>query len=134
MKKRSTLITFILSILIIIVGYLAYIKYIRPTYLFNPTQTKEVVLGETNLITLIKHTDQQDIFGIEIEVNGNSSGIFDMMVFNETGLVHTIALKGEEVDYIYKNDWYSDTCFLKFIERDNANGELSVEYRFLGLN
>ena len=133
-KKKFSLITLILSIAIIVIGYFAYVKFIRPIFLNNQMQTLTVVLEDSEQLVLIKGAEQKDIFSIEVEITGEASGIFDVLVSNEAGLVHAIALKGKSVDYIYKGDWYSDTCYLDFRGRESASGKLTVEYRFLGLN
>ncbi len=134
MKRKLPVVTLIISVLIIVIGYFAYVKFIRPTYLNNELRTEKIDLSQPEQLTLIKGQQQKNIFSIEIEITGTASGIFDVLVSNPEGLVHSIALKGKEVDYIYKGDWYSDTCLLDFKPRDNASGKLNIEYRFLGLN
>jgi hypothetical protein len=134
MKNKTTLITIVLTVVFIILGFFAYMKFIRSAYLNNPMKTEEFVLGQGQSLVLVKNESQTDIYNIEIEVTGEVSGIFDMVVSNEETPVHVIALKGKEIEYTYKGDWYSDTCFVSIEGRDDATGKLTINYRFLGMN
>ena len=134
MKRKYPVIIVITSILIMIIGYFAYTHFIGPVYKNNLLKTIDTTLTGTKTIALAKEKDQRDIFSIEIEISGKTNGITDIIVSNEKSPVHTIALKGGEIDYIYKADWYSDSCFLRIEGRDQSTGNLHIEYRFLGLN
>lgn len=134
MKKKFSATILIASILILIIGYFAYTLFIGPVYKNNQLKTVDVELNTPKTIALAKAEDQHDIFSIEIELSGKTNGIIDIIVSDEKSPVHSIALKGGDIDYIYKADWYSDSCFLYIEGRDQSKGNLHIDYRFLGLN
>ncbi|MDX2361816.1 MAG: hypothetical protein QNK23_13485 [Crocinitomicaceae bacterium] len=131
MKNYFSIVVVVSSLIIIGIGYYSYNRFIAPIYA-NAEQEMDVVLMGNNEILLKKTDEQQQIHGIEIEITGPLDGIIDIVVANSEEDLHSIALKGD-VDYIYQNDWYSDSCFLKITTRGNATGELHLIYRFLGM-
>ena len=133
MKNNFSVIVFVLSLIIIGIGYYGYNRFIATIYA-NAEQEMDLVLNGDMEILLQKTSDQHNIHGIEIEFTGPLDGIIDVIVANPLEDLHSVGLKGDELDYIYKNDWYSDSCYLKITTRDDAKGEIHLVYRFLGMN
>ncbi len=126
--------TLILSAVIIVLCVIMYQKYIYPIYLKNEQQTTSINLSSSSEITLKKTTKQNHIYSIEIEITGESSSNLSIIVADSIGIPQQeIKLKKGEIDYVYKNDWYSSECNLQFSSKEKMKGELGIEYRFLGL-
>ncbi len=124
----------IVTIAMLVTAGFAYVLVIKPTYLDNPTQETQADLGKKQSMTLVKTPDQGDIYSLELDFTGSSSDIFDILISNPQHPVATISLKGGDIDQVYKNDWYSDTCLLEIYPREGTTGNLTISYRFLGLD
>jgi hypothetical protein len=124
-----------LAIVALIIGlsFWGYFAYIRPIYLNNATQTETISLKKERNFAFGKHLDQGKVYGIEIEVSGNSDSNFDLIISNGVQDVHAASIKGEDIEFIYKNDWNTDSCFLKVLPKGDVGGEITVECRFLAL-
>ena len=134
MKKKSALVTFILATVIIVIGYFIYQKYLAPLYANNLGQTVTVNLSNDHYVSLGKIPGQEHIFGIEIEISGQTQSNFGIGISNTEALLHNARIKGgKKIDFIYKNDWYADSLFLVFDTENNENGQLKIDYRFLGM-
>lgn len=132
MKKHASVLTIVLALAIIALGVLAYFKFIRPVYLFNPSQTVTVDLNSIDSLPLVNKQKTRTPFGIEIEITGHTEDHLSILISKKDQFpVHHIQLKKGTIDYIYKNDWYSDTCLLFF--QSNGTGKLKIDYRFLNL-
>lgn len=132
MKKHASAFTIVMAVVIIALGVLAYFKFIRPVYLFNPTRTLTVDLKHTNLVQLINENEAHTPFGIEIEITAQTNDHLSVLISGKDRVpIHQVQLKKGSIDYIYKNDWYSDTCLLYF--QSNFDGKINVDYRFLNL-
>jgi len=133
-KKHYVTITLLFTGLIIVLGIWGYNKIIRPTYLNNANQTKTINLKSNTELAFGKYDNQGDVFGIEIEVSGNSASNFDLIISNGEQDMHAATIKGEDIEYIYKNDWYVDSCFLTVIPKGKVGGKVTVDCRFLALD
>ncbi|NRA12437.1 MAG: hypothetical protein HRT57_10840 [Crocinitomicaceae bacterium] len=118
---------------IIVLGFWGYFAYIRPIYLNNTPQTETIDLKKETEFAFGKHIDQGKIYGIEIEMSGDSDSNFDLLISNGIQDVHVASIKGEDIEFIYKNDWNTDSCFLTLLPRGYIGGKVTVECRFLAL-
>lgn len=134
MKKKSTFGIFIVTILIIGISIFSYLTYLKPIYNNNISQTKIIDTAKDEVISFRKHLDQNTIFGIEIEIDGEMTSNFDLGISNGEQIVHSATIKHGKVSFIYKNDWYADSCFLYFQPRNSKNGKLEVNCRFLSID
>jgi len=134
MKRKSTYTVIIVSFLIISVGVYSYQKFLKPFYLNNQNQTKSIDLKLNSNLSFGKTVKQKSIYGIEIEVTGKSNSIFDLSISNGKQTMHSASIKNGEIDFVYKNDWYSDSCFLLFQPRGDETGELEINCRFLAID
>ncbi|MBL4861811.1 MAG: hypothetical protein JKY09_02185 [Crocinitomicaceae bacterium] len=134
MKKKYTFTTLIITAILVIIGILSYYKIIRPIYLNNMNQVVSIDLSKEQNVALGKYKNQKSIYGIELEISGKTSSNFDLMISNGEQNVHAATIKGGEIDFVYKNDWYSDSCFLYFLPRGDKPGKLTIYCRFLALN
>jgi len=132
MKKKNAVRNTIISTLIIIgLSVFCYYWFIKPMYLNNLDQNKTVRLKKTQIICFGKYSDQKDVFGIELEITGNSDSNVDIVLSDEKSLKHTASVKGKNLDFVYKNAWYGDSCFIQIIPRDAVGGKLDINCRFL---
>jgi hypothetical protein len=133
-KNNRTVTTIILSVLIIIVSVISYYQFIRPVYLNNQNQEATINFSRSEVVGFGKYEDQDKIFGIEIEIKGETASNFELAISNGEQQVHSAKIKGGTVDFIYKNDWYADSCFLLVTPLGEAVGTLHVDLRFLALD
>ncbi|HIP31395.1 MAG TPA: hypothetical protein EYG86_01395 [Crocinitomicaceae bacterium] len=134
MKNKMTIGTLILSAVIVVLCVVMYHKYIYPIYLKNKRQTTQIELNSSNEIMLKKTAEQNHIYLIEIELTGRSNSNLSIIVVDSIGIPQQeIRLKKGDIDYIYKNDWYSPECKLQFSSKEKMSGKLVIDYRFLGL-
>lgn len=133
MKNNYNKFLLISTVLIIGLAIYAYMYYIKPVYLFNEPGEVELKIGEKDSCA-IWNSGAGGVFSIELVFSGMLDGIVDIDVKNEKETIHTISLKGPEIDHIYKADWYSDSCYLISKGREGAIGEMKIEYRFLEIN
>lgn len=117
----------------VVLAVWAYMYYVKPLYLFNEEHTLELNFSPNDSCIITNDGNGQP-FSLEIDLQGKTSAIIDLIVRNENDPVHSIAIKGPEIDYTYKSEWYSDTCKLVVHGRSNAEGTLTVRYRFLKLD
>lgn len=134
MKKKSVPFTLIGTVIVIGLGIWAYYEYIRPIYLNNSNQTETIDLKKDTDFAFGKHKGHGNVYGIELEMSGNSESNFDLIISDGTKDVHMATIKGKNVDFIYKNDWYADSIFLQLIPRGEIGGEIAVDCRFLALD
>ena len=134
MKKKSTYTILIVSLLILFIGIYSYQTFLKPFYLNNQNQTQKINLNFNSDLSFWKFKDQKSIYGIEIEIIGRTESIFDLSISNGEQIIHSASIKNGEIDFVYKNDWYSDSCFLYFKPRENKAGELEINCRFLALD
>lgn len=120
--------------LIIGLSLWGYFAYIQPIYLNNSAQTETIDLKKETNFTFGKYLDQGKIYGIEIEVSGNSNSNFDLIISNGIQDVHAASIKGKDIQFIYKNDWNTDSCFLNVFPKGEIGGKVKVECRFLALS
>tara|TARA_R110002072_G_scaffold234192_1_gene391762 strand:- start:18680 stop:19087 length:408 start_codon:yes stop_codon:yes gene_type:complete len=134
MKKRLPITTFIISILIVVLSYFMYQNYIAPIYLNNKQQEIDVNLANNQIITLQKTPKQKQIYSIELEISGNSASNLSIVVADSIGVLKKeIKLKKGEIDYLFQDEWYSSACNLSFSSKQKMDGNLKINYRFLGL-
>ena len=135
MKKKMTISTFIISICIIVLSYYTYSKYLQPIFLANEKQTTHINLAHQEKIILKKSSQQDHIYSIEFEIIGTLDSEISILVCDSLEIpFQEIKLKQGEIDYIYKSDWYSNQCILHFKSKNKSVNQLTIEYRFLGLN
>lgn len=135
MSKRNYVRNTIISTLIIIGLFVScYWYYIRPMYLNNLDQQKSISLKKTQKVAFGKFADQNKVFGIELEIKGNSASNVDIVIADEKGMRHIAAVKGKNLDFVYKNDWLGDSCFIEVIPRKKVGGTLEVNCRFLAID
>lgn len=133
MKRKSTYTIVIVSILIMIIGAFGYQKFLKPFYQNNQNQTQKIDLKINSSLSFVKSKEQQSLYGIELEITGTSNSIFDLSISNGDQIVHGASIKNGEIDFVYTNDWYSDSCILNFKSRENKSGNLEVNCRFLAI-
>jgi hypothetical protein len=102
-------------------------------YQNNVSQTVQIDLSSSTSLSLKKKSEQGNIFGIEVEIAGTSKNNIGISLSNGQHAIHQVRLKKGEIDFVYKNDWYTDSLFLNFEIDSNENGTLEIAYRFLGL-
>jgi hypothetical protein len=135
MKQGKTVRITIISTLIIIGLFIfSYYWFIRPMYLNNLDQNRSVTLRKEQTIRLGKYSDQKKVFGIELEIKGNSDSNVDIILSDENGPKHTAAVKGKNLDFVYKNDWFGDSCLIEIVPRGAIGGKVDVNCRFLALD
>lgn len=132
-KKHYISVTLAITALIVALGIWGYFEYVRPIYLNNANQTETIDLKSDLNFEFGKHKDQGKVYGIEIEISGNSDSNFDLIISNGVQDVHAASIKGKDIDFIYKNDWYADSCYLIVIPKDEVGGRITVDCRFLAL-
>lgn len=134
MKKQSSLIALLIAVLIIVLGYFIYSKYLSHLYANNIGQNFQINLQNTSDLSIGKLKGQENIFGIEFELTGKTASNFGVSISNGEQVIHQARIKGgSEVEFIYKNDWYSDSLFLLIEREPLENGILEIECRFLGI-
>ena len=131
MKQKTVRFTLISTLIIIGLFITSYYWFIRPLYLNNLDQNRIVLLKERQTVAFGKYTNQQIVFGIELEIKGQADSNVDIFLSDEKGLVHTAAVKGKDLDFVYKNQWYGDSCFVEIRPRKTIGGKLEVNCRFL---
>lgn len=135
MKDRKYVRATIISTLAIIGLFIfCYYWFIRPVYLNNLDQSRSISLKKTQTISFGKYEDQKKVFGIELEITGNSSSNVDIVLSDENGVRHTAAVKGKDLDFVYKNEWYGDSCFIQITPRKKVGGKIDVNCRFLAID
>lgn len=132
-KKSLTPSVFIITGLLIILAFFGYTKIIKPFYQNNVAQNIQINLTEDQNLELIKYPNQKSIYGIEIEITGNSDSNLELAIANPESTISNAIIKKGYIDFVYKSDWYSDTCLLNIHSLEKNNGKLKVEYRFLGM-
>ncbi len=135
MKRNYTKTTILLVIAILFLGFYLYKEYVSPLYINNEQQTTIIDLSKDSTLTLNKNPEQESIFALEIEILGESASNLTITTENTDGQqIKEIKLKRGEIDFIYQNEWYTEDCLLIFSSKEKMNGELKINYRFLGLN
>ncbi len=135
MRQKNYLRSTIVSTLVIM-GLFAfcYWYFIRPMYLNNVDQQKTISLQKTQKIAFGKYPEQKKVFGIELEISGSASSNVDIVISDEKGMHHSAALKGKKLDFVYKNNWTSDSCFIEVLPRGKKHGTVNVNCRFLAID
>lgn len=135
MKQRNYIGATLISTLVIIGLFVfSYFWFIRPMYLNNLDQNKTVSLKKERTIAFGKYKDQQKVFGIEVEITGHSDSNVDITISDGKKIYHTAAVKGKEMDFVYKNDWHEDSCFITIIPRGKVGGKAEINCRFLAVD
>ncbi|XOV67427.1 MAG: hypothetical protein ACFHU9_17570 [Fluviicola sp.] len=132
-SKKSVRITVISTLIIIALFVFCYFWFIRPMYLNNLDQEKTVSLEKAQIIRFGKFSEQGKVFSIELEITGNAHSNVDIYLSDEKGPKHSAAVKGKNMDFTYKNDWHSDSCFIEIVPREKMGGKVEVNCRFLAL-
>lgn len=128
-KKNST--TLIIIIITLVTAYFSYTNFIYPTYVKKVTQEIDFRLNQSQTIELKKGIDQKMIHSIRLHFTGNSTQNIDFLLSNSDSIpIHSIKLKGGEIDYYYQNDWYSDGAFITLGSTQKQSGQLNLEYEF----
>lgn len=135
MKERKMILSTIVSTLVIIGLFVfCYVWYIRPMYLDNLDQEKTVQVKKDQTLRFGKYPDQQKIFGIELEITGSAGSNLDVSIGDSSRTIHQAAVKGKKVDFVYKSEWHSDSCFIRIEPRGKVSGKLEVHCRFLAVD
>jgi hypothetical protein len=131
--KKSPLIILVISGIFITLGIIAYYEVIQPIYQSNNSQIQEIDVSKKNKMSFGKHAGQENIFSIEIELSGSLDSNFDLVISDENQDKHAAVIKGKKIDFVYKTDWYSDSCFLSIYPKGKNKGKVKAEVRFLSL-
>ena len=132
-KRFSTATILIFTTITIGLAIWGYFSIIRPIYLNNANQTKTIEIKSDTELAFGKHKDQGDVYGIEIEIKGDAASNFDLLISDGKEDKHVASVKGENFNYVYKNNWTSDSCFLKVLPHGKNGGTITVDCRFLAL-
>lgn len=133
MKKTLPILSAVIAVLFVIISYFAYKTYVGPMYRNNVSQELSVQLVSANQFALVKKPEQKGVFGIELEITGTTKANLGMTFNNGEQNIHSVKIKGGDIDFVYKNDWYTDTLFITFEKDDSEDGKLLINYRFLAL-
>lgn len=113
-------------------SFYAYQKFIYPIYLKNELQSTILKVSEGKEVVLKKAKNQNNIYSIEIEITGVLKSNTTILVCDSLGIpTQQIRFKKGEIDHFYKGDWYSSICKLKLESKEQLDGELKIDYRFL---
>ena len=135
MKQQKTVRYTIVSTLIIIGLFVfCYIYFIRPIYLNNIDHSETIFIKKEQRIRFGKHENQDNVFGIELEITGNATSNLDIIISNQEGDQHIASVKGESLDFTYKNEWYDDSCFLTILPKGKPGGRVNIVCRFLSMD
>ena len=127
-KRIKTLITLCLTGILI---YFSFSNFIYPTYIKRAQQELNINLNESQTFNIIKKKDQGLIHSIRLHFTGNSSkNIRFLLLDSDSTPVHSIQLKGGEIDYYYQNDWHTNAAFITLEGDINQKGKLNLEYEF----
>lgn len=131
--KKFTFPLFIGALAIIIsLVILAYLYVLNPIYTQNNEHRKSIELKTTNReIVFKKHTNQEEVFSLELEITGQTKHNFTVALSNGKEFVHYARIKGNKVDFTYVNDWYSDSIIIQVTPEENENGKLDFSCRFI---
>lgn len=128
-KKNST--TLIIIIITLVTAYFSYTNFIYPTYVKKVTQEIDFRLNQSQTIEIKKGIHQKMIHSIRLHFTGNSTQNIDFLLSNSDSIpIHSIKLKGGEIDYYYQNDWYTDGAFITLGSTQKQSGQLHLEYEF----
>ena len=133
MRQYSSKIILITTIIIIFAGYFTFREIIYPSYLNNVSQERKVLLNEEQELVLLKRQEQSSIFGLEIEISPNKKGNYAVHITDMKDQNFDVLVK-ENKELVYKTEWYSDSCIMKFVPEKSAKDSVEITYRFLGLN
>lgn len=127
-KRTKTLITLaLLGILI----FISFTEFIYPTYIKRAQQELQIDLNSSENFLIKKKKDQDFIHSIRLHFTGKSSENIHFLFSNSDSIpVHSIQLKGGEIDYYYQNDWYTDAAIITLESNNNQKGALHLEYEF----
>ncbi|GAB5417833.1 MAG: hypothetical protein Crog4KO_24190 [Crocinitomicaceae bacterium] len=132
MKQRKTVRNTLISTLLIVGLFIfCYYWFIRPIYKNNLDQQRIISIKKEQTIRFGKYPDQESVFGIELEITGQANSNLDIIISDQKGDKHVASVKGKNLDFTYKNDWYKDSCFITIIPRENAGGKAEINCRFL---
>ncbi len=132
-KKKLTISTIIISCLIIALSIYAFRRFVQPVLINSRTKTEFIELSSNSEIIIQKNSDQSSIFNLEITLSGNTTDNIELTILNsKKEPVELIKIKKGKIDFMYRCDWYDDSAILKFENKNNGN--LTLEYRFIGLN
>ncbi len=90
-----------------------------------------VTIKKEQTVRFGKYSDQEKVFGIELEITGQAKSNLDIIISDQKGDKHVASVKGKNLDFTYKNDWYTDSCFITIIPRDEVGGKAEINCRFL---
>jgi len=134
MKQNKTVRFTIISTLIIIALFIfCYFWFIRPIYLNNLDQNRSISIKKEQTIAFGKHKNQKQVFEIELEIKGNAHSNLDIIISDQKSDKHLASVKGKNLDFTYKNEWYDDSCFVTIIPRNATGGKAEIICRFLAV-
>lgn len=121
------------AIVFVGLGILVYFAYLKPLFSRYDPQEKWIDLARSNTLIFAKQSDQDQIFGIELELEGRSAHTIDLRISSTEGVIHLASIKGNPVQFDYKNDWYDDSLFLVFDGPNDPSGKVKCTVRFLSI-
>lgn len=134
-NKNWTLTTLFITFIIVILCYFTYQKFIYPIYVKNKLQSTQIILKEGQEVLLTKLKNQKNIYSIEIEFTGQLESNTTIFICDYIGIPNQqIRLKKGVINQLYVGDWYSTSCKLKFDSKNELQGNLKIDYRFLALD
>jgi hypothetical protein len=135
MKSKLTPVTLIITAIIIVLGYFAYTNYIVPFYLNNSEQTQKIDLKKDHQLVLTPTEKQKNISSLEFEILGESDQNVSILTYDSAQKnIQRVTIKKGEIEHVNFLNWTSDTCFMEISTDGNANGNLTINYRFIGSN
>lgn len=135
MLRRNNSIWILLgAICFVVLAYLAYSYYLAPLYQSYSQQQQTIDFSTNRSLSFGKQPEQEGIFSIELEVEGQATGNFVLHIANEKEVMHQAAIKGKPLRFEYMGDWYTDSCHLFFDGPDKLQGNALVSIRFLSID
>jgi hypothetical protein len=98
--------------------------------------TRNVHVHELNNsmeIHLKKMDAQTSVYGLELEITGNTAGNITLLFGPEKGKYQQeVVLKKGAVHYDFSSDWYDENCFIYLHSENATKADIEIDYRFYG--
>jgi hypothetical protein len=107
------------------------LKEILHNYWTRSIHIKE--LSNSKEIHLKKMDAQTSVYGLELEITGNTAGNITLLFGPEKGKYqHEVVLKKGVVEYDFSSDWCDENCFIYLLSENGTKANIGIDYRFYG--